>query len=84
MGVESFTQAIHALSQISMGATISNLGYYMVLAGFGILLSIFIGITVYTVVRLVRRIGEMTPTQFIMFMSAFGLGLIVIGTLLPG
>ena len=84
MGVESFAHAIQTISQFSLGSMLPSIGYYMVLAGFGILLSIFIGLAAYTVIKFVRRIGEMTPLQFIMFMTAFGLGLIVVGTLLPG
>ena len=84
MAVESFAHAIQTISQFSVGSMLSSLGYYMVLAGFGILLSIFLGLAAYVVIKFFRRIGEMTPVQFILFMAAFGLGLIVVGTLLPG
>ncbi|MCE4616968.1 MAG: hypothetical protein F7C32_00030 [Desulfurococcales archaeon] len=84
MGVESFAHAIQTISHFSVGSMLSSLGYYMVLAGFGILLSIFLGLVAYVVIKFIRRIGEMTPLQFILFMAAFGLGLIVVGTLLPG
>ena len=67
----------------SLGSSVHGIGYYMVLAGFAILGAILAGVAALATVRFLRRIGDMSPGQFIVFMAMVGLGLIIIGTLLP-
>ncbi len=73
--------AVQTLGGIGIKA--HGIGYYMVMSGFAILAVILFGALAIGVVRFVRRIGDMSPGQFIVFMATVALGLIVVGTLLP-
>lgn len=81
MSLMALQAAVQAIS--GLGVKASGIGYYLVVTGFGILATIIIGAALIGLVRFVKRLGDMTPGQFVVFMATLALGLIVIGTLMP-
>ncbi|MCE4605778.1 MAG: hypothetical protein F7B59_00385 [Desulfurococcales archaeon] len=81
MSLMALQAAVQTLGGI--GFKTHGVGYYMVLTGFGILAAILVGALTIGFVRFVKRVGDMSPGQFIIFMATIALGLIIVGTLMP-
>ncbi len=71
---------VHALNvQMSM----EGIGYYLALIGLGIFLIFTVGIVALVITRVIKRIADMTPGEFLKTLFILAGILIFLGALIP-
>ncbi len=84
MGLENLHNAVSTLLQaLSINIDTSGIGYYLALIGLLIFLAFAVGATAWVASRLVRRIADMTPGEFMRMLFIVAGILVFLGAVIP-
>ncbi|AOL17609.1 hypothetical protein BFU36_02010 [Sulfolobus sp. A20] len=83
MTLQALSNITSQLSHIVSKINVEPLSYTLVIIGFVLLLIIIIGGVVYGLVKVAKAVPSMSTKEFILFLLAIAIFLVVLGILLP-